>query len=146
MAFLSLIFTIPEFCNLYGGFTVTTSTFSKDLSNLILVKSPSTNLTLSSNLLYLDVLIAISTNSFWSSIPVTYFASVFPAKIKGIIPVPLHKSTTELFFLTLAKLANSTASTPNLKPSFFWIICIPFSCKSSRVSSSFINSIINPHF
>ena len=119
MAFLSFKFIKPEFLSLYGGFTVTTSTLGILLISSKSFKSPLINLILCSKLLYFDERFAILTNSSCISTPHTSLAYVLPANMKGIIPVPVHKSTTLAFFLTLAKLARSTASTPNLKACFF---------------------------
>ncbi len=62
---------------------------------------------------------AISAISFCISIPIILLALVLPANINGIIPVPLHKSTTLAPFFIVGKFANNTASIPNLNACFF---------------------------
>ncbi|MNI71654.1 hypothetical protein D3C73_1275370 [compost metagenome] len=118
-ASLSLLFIIPEELSLYGGFTVITSAFSIVFISFISLISPLINFTFSCALFISTLLFAISTNSSCISIPRILSGDFFPYIINGTIPVPVQISITLCLLLTSAKLANSTASIPNLKAFFF---------------------------
>ena len=92
--------------------------------------------TLSSSWFNLTDLEAISATSSWISIPIILLADDLPASKIGIIPVPVPRSTSLAFFLTLVKLARRTASIPKQKHFVFCMILSPLNWRSSILSFS----------